>query len=289
MSIRITFDNNVLDKYEGLPQDQRQSLSNSLKSHYISLYPSPEFIEEMLSIIESKRAELLSPRAAWLLEVLSGRPLCYHGEIIISELSGERNLFLEAGTSRRLHEVLKSISNGYWPTEFDELGQQLRNKKARYVADYKVEQDRFRAHFGYGKIDAGPKTLEVFEEKYWDEWRQQLVEDICRKSRIPHPESRSKEILNHVIDFPYLNVFLKVQAVMYYWYFVLNRKIEAGDLYDAGQLVYMAGLDWMVTEEKKLHEIFGMVFSAPKRIMTFDQFTNAIERRNERSGVTSPR
>ncbi len=50
-----------------------------------------------------------------------------------------------------------------------------------------------------------------------------------------------------------------------------------GDLYDAALIVYLTGLDWLVTNDKELLDRAHEVFAQGKKALTFEEFLEVLQ------------
>lgn len=85
----------------------------------------------------------------------------------------------------------------------------------------------------------------------------------CQKGRVPDCPGRRLQI--------YFHTFFKSHIGMFYRHSVKQRRICRGDDYDQRQLIYLANLDYLVSDDSGLKELAEYVFGNTRKVITFGE------------------
>jgi hypothetical protein len=230
-------------------------------------------LEETIATVESGRT-LLPARARWLLDVdHSGRMLADWREIAQRELRGEGARFAPASRARRATELLDAIGRDRVPPLARAMAEATRRRKDADWARFREVQDHARASRRSARsTPATEMTFERFRAERWAPYERDVMARLLRRAGAPDADERADRIVADWRRFPYNRAHMAVHATLFWRHHVADRKVKAGDVYDAGLLVHMVGLDVLVSDDAAIHEMFPAVHDPPKRILSFADF-----------------
>ena len=275
--MRVTFDANAIDAWERLGPAQREALSASFRAGNYEPLCTPEFLEECLAIGGTEKAARLPAIAGWLLELTSFDTFRYHGDIIQSELQGQRDLHLRGSILESIQRLLREIASGSIPTDLADLTSASRQRKSEAAEFHRQQQKLFRERLHKFPKGVAHISFDDFRQKYWTPSEKQLTADILMRLGTAHPESRAAEILSRISEYPYLGAYLRTHAALTFRYYARDRKIRDGDLYDASQIVYLVGCKLIVSDDSGLRETCDLVWGSSRRAKTFAEFMNGVQ------------
>jgi len=273
--MRVLFDNNVGDNYDQLSPMEQTLFAATFHSHKFSLYMHYDLLEETTRLSESpQRGHLLSKRITWLLD-LGGRLLADGCDIIESEIAGNTRIFEPAGEATELRAALKRVAaSGNTFTSkplppHDSLPQRIfQNEKAQQASFRRMIGNPADAKKDYPSYSAFKTkwllpnltlaATNVFEEWKLDKTKLDLV--VSNPSR-----------------FPYFHLHLEIYFCWVYLVFIENMRVGEGDSHDRDHLLYMHGLDLLVTDDKRLTRLFHLVHAPPKRVVSFNEFMASVK------------
>ena len=108
---------------------------------------------------------------------------------------------------------------------------------------------------------------------YWKKWRHRL-DTLINAAPNAAPLSSALET---PAQYPHSHAFLVTHGALLYRYMVQNQRVDPGDVYDAAGLVGLAGMDSLITEDRKLPKVGALVWGDSKRIMSFDDWRSSTE------------
>jgi hypothetical protein len=268
-----------MDSYERSDAGQRSLINSAFQGRRYKLYTALELFEEMLGILSSRRSDRLIQRVRWLLAIPDWRTLNDYRDIIRNELAGKQQIFLPASAQTKLYRKLKQIADGKLSTRLQFFASQTGFRKESDLQWYKDQQNVFRAEFpqlAHGGCIG--MSLEEFHASYWNKWQISWVSGMLQTFGAENPSKRAAVILENPGSFPYLSTLMRVHSLLFYRYFVRNRRVKMGDLYDAAFIVYLTGLDLLITNDQGLldqvHEVSGQ---GSMKAMTFENFVQQLQ------------
>jgi len=272
MSKKVLLDNNVGDRFEELPQRERDEFVSCFRGRRFSHYLDPSMLLEVIRIGDSPaRCAMFARRLRWLLS-LEGRFLLDGNEIIESELAGETRLFEQAGEAKMHRDRLAQVA------EVVEAGKTLPQREddglgmfRRAYGQLKGQQEAFRGmidHPGDAKEDY--PTFASFREGWALPRLGEYLTDIfvgfnLDRNQIP-------KVIADPGRYPYLFTHLEIAWAKKYLTFVEDMRVGEGDIIDTHYLLYMRGLDIFVTDDKRLTRLFLLVYPQGKQVLRFSEF-----------------
>jgi len=145
--VRVTIDNNFFDSYETLAISDQTAIDRAFQTRRLTLYVSSALIEELLSIVDSRRDVRLDGRSAWLRRVMTGRYLAPIGDTVRNELKGLSSPFLIAHAGRNLDALLDDTAAGRRPDALHVCANAARERKDKAFAHMRSIQARIRVVF----------------------------------------------------------------------------------------------------------------------------------------------
>ncbi|MEK7475219.1 MAG: hypothetical protein AAB152_06235 [Candidatus Coatesbacteria bacterium] len=270
--MKTAIDNSALARIDSSLNDEtRAVLLQSFSTRKHSFYATNELATEVLAMDASTSRALLSRRTGLLLRLLaSGRVLNHYGQIIQGELEAESRLFADSGEVTLLKEHLGTVSATGSLGDLRAFVDAAAEKKRKAFAHRHVHQDRLRRELEerglHGDLQEKYSVYEAFEAFMLPLVSRDLAQDYLKAETRPLARRRLETLHEHLDDFPYTKTLFRITTARMFWNWVMNRRVDSGDLCDDEQLVYMAGLDLMVTEDQRLQQIGGIIFPDKKII-----------------------
>lgn len=273
-NIRIYFDNNVLDFVQQLSSLDLQSVTWSLTNGPMVLYPSLDLIEEALGVLDSDRSELLPKFAASLLHLWErGRLLADMPDILMSEAEGHGEIFASNNVYLSVRHELEQIAKGKENKGVQRTIERIKREKQESVEFFRNLQENLRQH------DFIPNKNEDFESFFEKVSVNRSFIDYLQMHEIKKPDETWRRIKENIERYPYWKSLCRAELAIFYRYYLMNPKQDRNlekepDLVDFRHLVYMTGLDWLITGDERLRETFRLVFreTDDKRALPLDEF-----------------
>ncbi len=280
MSIKIIVDNNFFDNYECYPDDKiKQQLIANFINKYFSFYPCTVLVAELLGIWRTKRKDLLSKYSSIFFKMIDYRVLNDWNRIIRIELGlikGE-TIFLEQKFVVKIRNVLKDLSQGIEPDYISELLDKVNLDKQKM---YKVYKDNQEYYFNRLKVKKLKNPNISFEDFYKMDFaikiRKDLVKNIFSRADVPVLEEKIDKILDSPTKYPYFHTSLRIFIGLYYLHLIKKGRVGEGDNYDQYYLIYLTGLDYLVSNDGKLKELAEVVFGRSKKVINFAELVELI-------------
>lgn len=229
-----------------------------------------------MGLVYSDQREKLVSQIGIVLQFLKGRLLNRPECIVASEMAGQVDLLMPDAVVNQVKAVLRQIAGGHVPASARKIADAAQEKKIKARDYYKGHQSRLRQIASSKEMSAlAGTTFEEFYQRYWTKHGYSFVNQFCNVYEVPDPDSIAVRVLSEPDRYPYSTAFLKIIAYALYHYLVTDRRVDEGDMYDFRQLTYMEGLDLLVTDDRKLREIFTQVGAPTKRVLTPAEFMTA--------------
>lgn len=283
MSIKITFDNNFLDKLVSL-KDKR------LKEHVIGLfkkkrllfYPNIEMLSELLGLARTKRQHLLKIYAEIILQIAHHRVLNVWNRVLLSELGiMSENIFVKADIVKKFEIIFEDLAAGSIPKNVVQLSIYIEQEKDKR---FKKNLELQRKHFSSEKeffSELKKKNLRIKKPKNFKEFyeldssknlRFELIKDILQRAGRTITDSQIHRVLGNYKRYPYLHTMLKSNIALVYRHIVLREKVDCGDDYDFKQIIYLASVDYLISNDKRITKLAQDVFTETERVLKFEDF-----------------
>ncbi len=267
---KVLFDANIPNAYEAWPdKKQKKNLDELLKERIYVLFPSGEFISETLAMIGTSSEKLLRPRIEWILASIGGPLFLHWGEILLNELNGDKTVYVDEELQNHFIRHLELVGVDPSVENLLSLKQRITAEKLESKAFYKNLQDNIR-----NSVLTNKKELDFqeFHERYWERWKLETLIELYERLDASDPIASAKSAMVNIDNLPYTGAMMKIYSAMFYRFYIEDRSLKKEiDIYDAGQLVYMAGLDILVTEDSRLREVFNMTYQPPKLVLSFKE------------------
>ncbi len=278
MSIKVYLDNNFFDEYD---KCRDLSLKSKIKSAFqakgLSFYPSCELLNEMVRILESKKRKDLWPERRKLLwDLKPQRFFNYWGDIVKAEVLGmPGSIYLTKGQEEQLRNILFRIEKA---EHIMEIAATVNEANLGHWKWHKDQQNEIRLLKKRGLKKGEIKSFDEFNKRYWNKYGVSLLKDIIFREEKNEDSAQIKacSIMNSIEQYPYTNAFLRTLSAMFFRYFYEDREIKKSDFYDAVQLIYMVGLDVLITGDRPFGELCSLVFSNKKKIYSFNDINSLL-------------
>lgn len=261
--MRTLIDNSALAWFHtSLDGARRRDVVDAFTSKRFSFYATNELVEELLRMGLTKSKPLLPERAATLLSLIdNGRILKYYGDIIQDELQAEGKPFLDSGDVANVKRQLGTVADGQFPDDLKDELRQLQEQRRRHYDFRHGYKQRVRGAVTSGDLEAKYADYAEFERFLLPKVCRILQEDLGERDPRPFAKARIVTLHEHLGDFPYTEILLRMTVARLHWNWVQNRKVDPGDECDDAQMAYMQGLDLIISDDRRLGEVFPKVFS----------------------------
>lgn len=287
MSIKLTVDNNFFDNYE-LYSDKRSKelIKRSFVSRKLSFYPTLQLVEEVTNLYKTSRKDLLPNYANLFLDMMGYKCFNNWNMIIRGELGiiEDKVVFLNSSETVQLKKMFENLSMGKIHKNTKEaLGEMEITKTKRYEFAKEIRGEHFR------KI----KELKIkvpkmsFEDFFNDDPAIQMRKDLTRKllqnANKSISEEKINQIINDQVNYPYFCISQRIFLASIYKTNYLGEKVETGDVNDQHYLIYLANLDYLVSDDAGLKRLSEYIFDKEK-VITFKQFLDMVKAYNFTKG-----
>ena len=280
MSIKITVDNNFFDTFELLAEDEKQRFILAFRTKALIFYATPELISELLGLYKTKRRDYLKKYIPYLLSMLSYRLFNPWGEIVRVELEviKKGGIFSNSAVYERLKQLLINIVDG--TESVNDIESYLSFVRQDKVAKYKQFVDNQVHHLKLFEAQNITVPKMEFEEFYQRDFvvkiRRDLIKDLLEKGDVQATELKINKFFNNPALFPYLHASSRVFMAIFYSHIVRNLRVDPGDSYDQYHLIYSAGVDYLITEDKRLREFGADVYPSPVKVIPLSELMKII-------------
>lgn len=280
MSIKITIDSNFFNAYENYADSKiKGKIRNAFISNRLSFYPSLQLIVELFTIYRTQRKHLLPKFSALFLDMMGHRCLNDWNRIIRNELGLEHNegLFLTSDYVKKLKNILEALSKG---KIYNDIKEVVREETAKKDKTYHVFKDSQEHHFRIlkqQKIKTPRMSFDDFyNESYTLKIRKDLIEDLFSKANKPITTQKVNNVIDNPQKYPYFYATCRVFMGIFYRHIVLKQKVGKGDKYDQYYLIYLTGLDYLVSEDKALKK-FAEYILGKQKVINFSELIKLIK------------
>ncbi|MBI4226846.1 MAG: hypothetical protein HY600_01065 [Candidatus Omnitrophica bacterium] len=281
MNVRTYLDKNFFHNLREADQDVQQKVIEQFARRRYSCYLAAELLEEMIAIWGvPSRIERLAIEARLVLNVMHERLFKYYGDLVIGELrDGSAKPFVACSVVEKAKSALRVMAGGGMPEGFDKLPRLTRERK-------QADRDAMIEHRGtflddLKKLEKATRlqhppfpTYEECRERYWARWVEDTLKSICERGNVIGADTRIEEIVVGTGKYPFTNAAMRTHLAVIHQNLFTDR--PADDMYDAQQVVCMTQLDLLVTNDRGMKKLCGLVHGARVGVMTFQEFTSQL-------------
>lgn len=280
MGIKVIVDNNFFDRYrEYQDSTVKGQVRKAFKNRQLSFYPCLELVEELLSIYESSRQNLLQEYSSLFLDMIGYRLFNGWNRIVRSELGlirGE-SIYLSSEYTKNIENIFQKLSQG---NKFDnsvkEILERVRKNKEESYLHFKKNQSYHFELFEKQNVAIPKMSFDDFYNKdFVIKIRKDLIKDIYGRAGQTISEEQVDKIVDNHIDYPYFYISSRVFMAIFYKHIVQQRRVGEGDSYDQYYLIYLTQLDYLVSDDTRLRELAEDVFGTSK-VVSFSEFIRLI-------------
>lgn len=264
---KVIIDNNALDRFIALDDYDRDQVVRFFNQR-CSFYLTQDLVEEMICIYQSNRRHLLPFFCRFLLDITSekhNRLYQRAGQIVLDQINGSTNLFLSTSDQRLFEEIIFNVSEGNF-SKIEEGAVVVLEYKAKVLSVFEDLLPNLMEIYNSGADIIEPYTTWYARSMGMDrnKGRERVISALKREN--------SHWVQAHVKAFDSLLRLYRDEGY----------SPKKGDWYDTQQIVYLAGSDLMISNEKRLlRRIFQDVFRnnlpegedwTHKQIITVEEF-----------------
>jgi hypothetical protein len=274
LSTQLTVDTNFFEAFSNWPSErEKHSLLSCRDRGSIEVFLSLESLEESTALYVDEPK--LRTRAEVILAFLRDRLLARPEDIVDSELRGHTQLLECSRSLEAVRAVFQQVVGGQVPSSIPKIAARATGMKRRTVAYYRTTQDQLRSLPKQTLRELARKSYPEFHRAYWDKHGMTYLTRFASARGIEAPEEVARHALDAPAQFPFTTTLMTVVSRLLHRYLVLNRRIDEGDAYDVRQLIYMPGLDALVTDDRKVHQMFGELYGTSKHVYTVPELLSS--------------
>ncbi|MGF1511807.1 MAG: hypothetical protein ACFB9M_20120 [Myxococcota bacterium] len=227
-----------------------------------------ETIREALNV--GPRQELLLGRARLLHAASVQAPFRDAWEILFSELRGSPDPSWSSADHLRFREGMAGLARGGAPgRSVTEIPSEIRAEKEKSLKGYK----ELKAKFSKPSLQK-PWDSKVSFDEFVGTWWKAHADTITKFYRDRDPSIRFgvRDVLADPNSFPFAWAWPMAEPALMYRHAAQRRKVHEGDYFDTLRLVYLAGVDGLVTDDKGLTELVLLVWGDRKTVINTPEF-----------------
>lgn len=255
---RVTVDNcffnqNLLDQ---------NKIINYFENRQITFYPSLELIGEFLCMGRQK----LEKFCPLFLRMKGKRIINSWRDLLLKDVGIEQtSLYIDKGLEFNLGQIFYKISNN------QKLGHN-ENKLIDFVKK-KIEDGKKSMGCKYRKSSvqyngqADNIGFDQFFNKHGLNIRRGIIKKIYQDNKKTITDEESDRAATDFNNRPYFSTYSRIHMGLFYFHNVKKRKIKDNDFYDHLYLMYLVNVDYLVTCDRKLIDLYKLIFPGEDRVV----------------------
>lgn len=256
-------DNSFVGNWEALEAGPRREVLSAIGGA-VEARLCWETIKEALNV--GKRQDLLPERAELLHAASVHAPFREAWEILFSELRGSSDPSWSSADHLRFREGMAGLARGGAPgRSVIEIPSEIQEVKEKSLKGYRELKAKFSSKPSLQK----PWDSEVSFDEFVDTWWKAHADTITKFYREKDPSIRFgvRDVLADPDRFPFSWAWHRAEPALMYRHAAQRRKVHQGDYFDTLRLVYLAGVDGLVTDDRGLAELVTLVWGRKKAVL----------------------
>ncbi len=225
----------------------------------------------MVAVMHTPKEDRLVERSRFLADIMrSIRVMKYGGTLVKEELSkgGFTEPFLPSGKADKFKEFIVNMSRGIIPAHIPQVLEDIGKRKQEDQDCFLEIKENLRAE-AEKKFGAVSSRNHDFEDFYL--WVENSVRENNPERFVNYPAGASKS------RFVYANAMTRGLAAMTYVNVFENRGVKRSDGFDIQHLVYLVGMDLLVSGDGKMRKVCELTFGGQLRAFAPDDFLNELK------------
>lgn len=278
------FDTNVSDESIKLFLEEKILFYPCLEliGEFLSMHENEaklELIGELLSMYENKdKRESLKKFSSIFLKMKPKKTLSSWRDLILNDIGIKKcSLYLDDELENFIKDIFHKLANGL----------PLENKEEEFIGKIKATIHEGKNKMGIKYSEAKKSYEEAKKSNQVNEYSG--FEDFFSKEKNKYGELIMKKIFNdndkqinqdeitknltRLGDNSFFGLYLRIYMVFQYDRYIANQKnqkVDMNDFYDQMYLVYLADLDYLISNEKSWIRLGGMVFPNKNRVIKLE-------------------
>lgn len=238
--VKIILDCNSLDQFVELSEPDYSQIVKHFQ-HRFSFYPTSQLTSEMCEIALSQRAGKLKDFSRLLLDITGDyvRIMRPADAIAVSQINGPADRFMSTSYTEIWIQNITNLAKGNIEI-IRSFAETVKDHKNKIHSSFQSILPKIRDNYDPMIILAAYMTAYA-QEGNKEDFRQVLITAVDRPSSV------------------WLGAFLKTFHALLKHY-SQGRGAKRGDWFDAQQLVYLAEIDWLVSDDKFMAILFEEVY-----------------------------
>ena len=272
--MRLAFDSNFLDKFDDAPNSDRSRILGLAKSGGLEFFATEELLREIMGIAKDPTTHRqLVKFGRHILDLVQGKVLARHLDIMESELRGKTIIVMEEAGRKQILAFLEQLADGHVPSAAPRIGQDAIDSKKQAKVDYNVMFAAFDARFGtVSDPERALVTYDQVQEGWWNKTARSTIRRFCEDWSVPNPDQTADRVMADPSHYPHVRTWARIFALNMHRYYVVRSSRDRGDLFDLWQMTYLVDMDGFLTNEEKLPEWYRDVYGATRRVMKWEEF-----------------
>ncbi len=263
---------------------RNSEIKSHCSSYGISIYHSPILLEETLNLWwDLNKREELKKHLEFIIEICNGKWFRDLDEIWTMELEGysvKDYLFLPEKERGNLESQIRFqiIEGNLNPNEENEMRKEVnvriqKNKRMKEISKVLRNDVLSRLRNIGARPSSIKETFEKFVERNIDWFGEGVIKQYIRSAKYDADVLIRKWKENRG-RFPYFTSWCKGHLyAIYHPMAKQNTPIDEKDIVDASQLVYLRGLDILVSNDRKfMKDAFLELYGSAKKLLSLDEF-----------------
>lgn len=272
--MRLSFDANFLDKFDDAPDSDRSRILSGVKAGALEFFATEELLREIMGIAKDPATHPKLVRFGRdVLDLVQGKVLARHLDIMESELRGKAEIMMEEAGRKQILAFLEQLAGGHVPSVAPKIGQDAIDAKKQAKIDYNVMYAALDARFGsLSDANRAKVTYNDVQEGWWNKTAPATIRRFCGDWGVPDPDKVADRVMADPSRYPHVRTWARIFALNMHRYYVVRSSRDRGDLFDLWQMTYLVDMDGFLTNEEKLPEWYRDVYGANRRVMTWEEF-----------------
>ena len=277
MSIRITVDSNFFNAFHNCTDKPfKKQFLKLIENRQVSFYPNIQLFEELIGLYTTNRKQMLKEFSRLFLCFMNNRFLNDWKIIIQIELGvlSSEGYFLKTKEVKNIKEMLSSLSKGNNPHDIASILQWIEGQKRQQFSFYETAKAKT---LDFLEKEARKEEIKKIRKmdmatinsmKKIRQWKKKIISNICSRGNRLISEKTLEDVVNNPQRYPYINAYLNLSISLSYSHVFLRERVDRGDSYDLYQLTYLAGLDYFITNDKKLKRVHEFAYGKKDQVLS---------------------
>lgn len=281
--MRITIDNNFFEHYQQLNTSDKNIIDKCFSAKIVTLYITRELLAELWSLYEKDKEKCCLfcsyvIQKSNLYRIFLPLNDIYFNELFVS-YSFALSVFEGNKLQNKFFTKIQDLSNKKIPNiKFSKIPEVMRDTKGKQYKDF-IEAKEINKQIAIIKRDAGKNFNDFIKNNptFLDCIRKKGIKEIIEiyKNKL----EPNKRVSSNSGKKQYFDLHVLSLAALIYLHALGEGngiKVESGDNFDRNYLCYTPGLDFLISNDKKIKKIEQTIQqidnNLPNKVINIDEF-----------------